>query len=101
MVMRLRRGRTARTGTAFLTALLAAAGSAAIDPGAAQAVGVGDIAGYAKTAYSVYQFLFDNPTTIDQAITQIKDAITASQTKIVAEIDGMAAADIKSCAHAA
>jgi hypothetical protein len=90
----------ARTATAVLTALLAAAGATAIKPEPAAAIGVGDIAGYAKTAYSVYQFLFDNPTTLDQAISQIKDAITASQTKIVAEIDGMAAADIKACAQA-
>ncbi|MFI5905960.1 putative Ig domain-containing protein [Dactylosporangium sp. NPDC051541] len=90
-----------RTGTALFAAFLAAVGGAVANPLAASAVSVGDIAGYAKTAYSVYQFLFDHPTTLDSAIAQIKDAITASQTKIVAEIDGMAAADIKACANTA
>ncbi|GAA3283907.1 PASTA domain-containing protein [Dactylosporangium vinaceum] len=85
----------------MLTAFLAAAGGVAVDPLAASAVGVGDIAGYAKTAYSVYQSLFGNETTLDDAITKIKAAITDSQNKIVAEIDGMAAADIKACANTA
>jgi hypothetical protein len=70
----------------------------------ANAVSVSDVstyAGYAKTAYSAYQFLFGNELTLDQAVQQIKDAIAASQTQIVAEIDRVAADSVRSCARTA
>jgi hypothetical protein len=70
----------------------------------AQALTISDVtdyAGYAQTAYSAYQFLFGHQLTLEQATTQIKTAITAAQTKIIAEVDRVQADLLRSCAKSA
>jgi hypothetical protein len=98
--MKWRMGLRARITTALLAGVLATVGSASV-PSEADAVGVTDIAGYAKTAYDLYQSLAGNELTLEQATSQIQNAVTVAKTQIIAEIDAMKAADIQSCARAA
>jgi hypothetical protein len=101
--MKLRKGLMARATTALLAGVLATVGAVVV-PNEADAVGVSDvtsIAGYVKTAYDLYQSLFGNQLTLEQATGQILDAVNGAKTQIIAEIDAMKAADIQSCARAA
>jgi hypothetical protein len=93
--------RVSGTVTALATAvvLVAATGSAP-----AQAVSIGDFtsyAGYVKQAYDAYQKFFGGALTLDQATTQIENAITVAKTQILNEIDAVQAADVQACARSA
>lgn len=55
----------------------------------------------AKLAYEAYQKFFSGELTVEQAKTQIIDAIRSAQTQIVAHIDAIAAANVRACARSA
>src|SRR4051794_33772757 len=85
-------------------ALVAGVLTSLVGASPAKAIGIEDVTsfvGYAKAAYSAYEFLFGNELTLDQAEKQIKDAITGAQTEIVGEIDRVAVDSVRSCARTA
>lgn len=70
----------------------------------AQADPIGDFTGYAgyvKQAYDAYQKFFGGALTLDQATTQIVNAVNAAKTEILNEIDAVQAADVQACARSA
>jgi hypothetical protein len=69
--------------------------------GPASAVAITDLPGYAKAAYAAYQAVFGHETTIDDAISQLRDDIDQARTQINAEIDRVQADLVRSCARTA
>jgi Putative Ig domain/PASTA domain len=101
--MRARRP-TARRLTLAIAAMLAGTVTGAAGAAPANALSISDVstyAGYAKTAYGIYQALFGHELTLEDATQQIKNAITAAQTQIIAEIDRVQADLVRSCARTA
>lgn len=93
--------RLSGTVTALATAVVMVAVTGSTP---AQAVSIGDFTGYVgyvKQAYDAYQKFFGGALTLDQATTQIENAITVAKTEILDEIDAVQAADVQACARSA
>jgi hypothetical protein len=95
------RARAGKGLAALLTVVVLSAGgmsrAQAVDPGTAITI----ITTAAKVAYEAYQKYGANQLTLEQATAQIISAVNAAKTQIIAEIDQVAAADVKACATAA
>lgn len=104
------RKRLVRTVTAVLLAgalavpASAGAASAAVrDRASARPADVTAVIAVIQKIYSIYQQYFSggsNGITLQQATTEIINAINSAQTEIIAQIDLVAAADVQGCANA-
>lgn len=77
------------------------ASAAVADPAAARPADVATVVAVIQKIYSIYQQYFGGGSlTLQQATTQILNAISASQTAIIDQIDEVAAAEVQGCASA-
>lgn len=67
----------------------------------AHAVAPGDVVSAGKTAYEVFQKLFGNQLTLEQATDQIVAAIGQARSDIETHIDQIAVAEVQACSRAA
>src|SRR3954452_17778682 len=84
-----------------LLAAVTATASLALPAKPANAVDPGTVAAAAQAAYSAYQKFVAHELTLQQATTQIINAIDAAKTQIIAHVDRLAAADARACTRAA
>jgi hypothetical protein len=91
------RRRLGIVGSALLAAVLVLTGGDM----PARAVTPDQVVTAAKLAYEAYQKLYGGQLTLEQAKTQIIDAIRSAQAQIIAHIDAIAAANVRACARSA
>lgn len=91
--------RILRYATAVVAGACLAVGAAPPPP--AHAVTFDQVVAAMKAAYDVYDKFLSGALTLDQATTQVINAINAAKTEIKHEVDAMTTVDIRSCARAA
>jgi hypothetical protein len=74
--------------------------AALVPAGPGEAVEVEQVLKAIETAYALYQQFQDQEITLEQATTDIINAVNAAKTEILAHIDAIAAAQAKACAKA-